>query len=35
VLDLKIPYFPAIGELMWLANRARPDIVFAVHVLPR
>jgi hypothetical protein len=35
ILDEKVPYFSAIGALMWLANRTRPDIAFAVNVLAR
>jgi tellurite resistance protein len=34
-LDGSLPYFTVIGELMWLANRTRPDIAFAVNVLAR
>jgi hypothetical protein len=29
------PYRTAIGELMWLSGRTRPDIAFAVNVLAR
>jgi hypothetical protein len=35
LLEQNVPYFSAIGELMWLANRTRPDIAFAVNVLAR
>jgi hypothetical protein len=35
VLDDSTPYFSAIGALMWLATRTRPDIAFAVNVLAR
>ena len=35
LLDESTPYMSAIGELMWLANRTRPDIVYAVNVLAR
>jgi hypothetical protein len=34
-LDEHLPYFTVVGELMWLANRTRPDIAFAVNVLAR
>ena len=35
LLDGSTPYMNAIGELMWLANRTRPDIAYAVNVLAR
>ena len=35
LLGSEYPYFSAIGELMWLANRTRPDIAFAVNILAR
>ena len=35
LLDDKTPYFKAVGELMWLANRTRPDIAYVVNVLAR
>jgi hypothetical protein len=35
MLDDSTPYFSAIGALMWLANRTRPDIAFSVNVLAR
>lgn len=35
ILGPEFPYFSAIGELMWLANRTRPDIAYAVNVLAR
>lgn len=35
VKDPSFPYRNAIGELMWLATNARPDIAFATQVLAR
>jgi hypothetical protein len=35
LLEDRAPYQSAIGELMWLANRTRPDISFATNILAR
>ena len=35
VLGPEVPYFSAIGALMYLANYNRPDIAFAVNLLAR
>ncbi|CAM8884854.1 unnamed protein product [Rhodiola kirilowii] len=35
ILDPEVPYFSAIGALMYLANCTRPDISFAVNLLAR
>ena len=35
VLGPKLPYLSDIGALMYLANCARPDIVFMVNLLAR
>ena len=34
-LGFEVPYFSAIGALMYLANYIRPDIAFAVNLLAR
>ena len=31
----EVPYFNAIGALMYLANCTRPDIAFSVNLLAR
>lgn len=31
----EVPYLSAIGELMYLANATRPDIIFSVNLLAR
>jgi hypothetical protein len=31
----EVPYFGAIGALMYVANCTRPDIAFAVNLLAR
>ena len=33
--DPPFPYRNAVGELMWIATHARPDIAYAAHVLAR
>jgi len=35
ILGPEVPYFSAIGALMYLANCTRPDIAFAVNLLAR
>ncbi|CAM8902104.1 unnamed protein product [Rhodiola kirilowii] len=35
ILGQEVPYFSAIGALMYLANCTRPDIAFAVDLLAR
>ncbi|CAM8977362.1 unnamed protein product [Rhodiola kirilowii] len=35
ILGQEVPYFSAIGALMYLANCTRPDIAFAVNLLAR
>ena len=35
ILGSHLPYFSAIGALMYLANSTRSDITFAVNVLAR
>ncbi|KAL0412075.1 UNVERIFIED_CONTAM: Retrovirus-related Pol polyprotein from transposon TNT 1-94 [Sesamum latifolium] len=35
ILGPKVPYLSAIGALMYLANKTRPDIAFSVNLLAR
>ena len=35
LLSLEVPYFSAIGALMYLANNTRPNITFSVNLLAR
>ena len=35
LLGPEVPYFSAIGALMYLANNTRPDITFSVNLLAR
>jgi hypothetical protein len=35
LLSFEVPYYRAIGVLMYLANNTRPDITFSVNLLAR